>query len=228
MPCVRRARVAALAAAMSVTVGFAGTGCGAGGAPGDPAEPRLFAAVLTQQDMPPDYLPAENTKVFRGLRPTVPRCRELLALADLRGLHGVPHADAAYYQVAPGGEMVEHLLAVPPVRAHAYIAGVRETVRGCAGMTVRNGGSTIGLRRVRLPVGRTGAESYGVRYAGWIAGHRYRFHVDLFTAREAGRLLVIAHLALLPRVRPPELTARIVERAAARLRRPAPPSTPIG
>ncbi|HEY7488601.1 MAG TPA: hypothetical protein VH912_29435 [Streptosporangiaceae bacterium] len=64
--------------------------------------------------MPAGYLPADNARVFRGVRPTAPECGRLLALAD--------------------------------------------------------------------------------------------------------RLLTIAHLALLPHVRPPELTARIVARAAGRLR----------
>jgi hypothetical protein len=184
----------------------------------------LTAAVLSEQDMPTDYLPAENTAVFQGVTPQGRACRDLLALADVRGLRALPHADAAFYQVDPGGAMAEHLFQITPARAHEYIAAAREAGTRCRRIIVRTREYTMKLRQrpARLP--SFGDESYTVRYAGW-AGDRYRFHLDMLMARVADRLLVMAHLALLPAGEHRDLMTQLAERAVAKLgaaARPAP------
>jgi hypothetical protein len=84
----RIVRGAALVTVCSIT----NAGCGADRPPRDQSAARLTAAVLSQRDMPSDFLPADDQQVFSRVEPADPDCRRLLVLADLRGLRDVPNA----------------------------------------------------------------------------------------------------------------------------------------
>jgi hypothetical protein len=225
MPVVRRARLRLIVRRVVYATGSSalivvGAGCGAD-RPAD-ATPgrRLAAAVLSEDDMPAGYLPAENAAMFRGMRPAEPTCRRLFALADAPALGAGPRADTAFYQVDPGGMVAEHLLLAPAVPAHAFLLGVRRAAAGCDRVTMRTDSYVMRLRRAPLPVHGVGEESYTVRYAGW-AGVRHRFHLDIVTARLADRLLVLVNETLSAPRTARDVAVRIAERAAAKLGGPA-------
>jgi hypothetical protein len=198
-----------------------GAGCGADRAPRVAAEPGLTAAVLSEQDMPADYLPAESTAVFRGVRPAGRACGKLLALGDVRDPGAAPHAAAAFYQVDPGGAMVEHLLQIAPGRAHEYITAARRAAARCRRLTVRTKGHTMRLRQRPTGTRQVGEESYHVRYAGRVGG-RHRFHLDMLLARVADRLLIMANVALLPAGADRDLVSQLADRAIGKLERGRP------
>jgi hypothetical protein len=70
----RIVRGAALVTVCSIT----NAGCGADRPPRDQSAARLTAAVLSQRDMPSDFLPAEDQQVFSRVEPADPDCRRLL------------------------------------------------------------------------------------------------------------------------------------------------------
>jgi hypothetical protein len=221
MPVVRCAGLVALATALPAA-GLSMSGCGAGREIAADATPerRLAAAMLSEDDMPAGYLPAENTPMFQGVRSADPDCRMLLSLADRPSLGATPRADIAFYQVTPGGSVAEHLLGAPPIPAHEFLAGVRKAAAGCDRIMIRTGPYTMRLRRAPLAIGGVGEESYTVRYAGG-AGARHRLHLDIVMSRLAGRLLVLTSETLMPAGKARDVAIRIAERAVGKLRGPA-------
>jgi hypothetical protein len=224
MPVVRRAGLVALVIALPVATGaaaltVAGVGCGANRSTEATPARRLAAAALSPDELPAGYLPAENAAMFRGLRPADPDCRALFALAaaPAPALGAAPRVDTAFYQVDPGGWVAEHLLLAAPVPAHAFLLDLRRAATGCDRIVLRTAAYTLRLRRAPLPIRGIDEESYTVRYAGW-AGVRYRIHLDIVTARPAGRLLVLAAATLLSPRKTHDVAVRIAERAVDKLR----------
>jgi hypothetical protein len=218
MPVVRRAGFVALAIALPATH-LAATGCGAHRSAEATPTQRLAAAALSEAEVPAGYLPAENAEMFRGLRPADPDCRALFALAAAPAptLGAVPRVDTSFYQVDPGGWVAVHLLLAAPVPAHAFLLDLRRAAAGCDRIALRAEAYTMSLRRAPLPVRGIGEESYTVRYAGWVGG-RHRFHLDIVTARPAGRLLVLTAETLLSPRNTHDVAVRIAERAVGKLR----------
>jgi hypothetical protein len=222
-------------AAGAAVLAVAGAGCGAHRSTAATPAQRLAAAALSEDEVPAGYLPAENAAMFRGLRPADPDCRALLALAAAPpgALGAVPRVDTSYYQVDPGGWVAEHLLLAAPLRANAFLLGLRRAAAGCDRIvlpaeTTHRAHSTshptshsmshsMSLRRGPLPVHGIGEDGYTVRYSGW-AGVRHRVHLDIVTARPAGRLLVLTAATLLSPRKTHDLALRIAERAVGKLR----------
>lgn len=196
-------------------------------------EASLTAAVLSQRDMPPGFLPAEDQQVFWGVRPSDPDCAGLLALADLRGLRDMPQVHAAFYNTAPVATLVEHVVRLPAGQAARRVGDVRQAAAMCPAIRVGVGERRMDLVRTRMrrPFGVW--DAYAVRYRS--RPRERPVHFDVFVVRVRDYLLVVAHPAMADRPYPPgwgAATERIAARAARKLRAtllrgwdlPAPPS----
>ncbi len=167
--------------------------CGTGQSPGHRSAARLTAAVLSTQDLPSDFLPAEDQQVFGGLVPSDPDCRRLLDLADLRGLRGVPKTDSVFYRPNPGSTLAEHVVFLTPVKIGDYLRDARRASAACGLMTVHAGEARLRLHRRPLPA--PNSAGFGVRYVGR-AGGTYLAHYDIVMVPDGERLLVVAQPTL--------------------------------
>ncbi|MGI8335358.1 hypothetical protein ACRYCC_35875 [Actinomadura scrupuli] len=148
----RIVRGAALLAIGSVVM----TGCAADGPSRESQAAALAAAVLSLQDMPRGFLPAQDQRVFGGLSPRDPDCHRLLALADLDDLRDrsalgspvPPQAHAVFYRAEPGSTMAEHLITLSPDQARGRFEDVRRAAAGCPLIEL---GSVRGPRQGRPP-----------------------------------------------------------------------------
>lgn len=199
-------------AALVAGTALAVTGCGER-QPASPVTPeaRMTAAVLSQQDMPAGYLPAEDQPVFGGLRPGDPDCRQLLALAEARGLRDVPRAGAVFYRADPGASLAQHVVRLPPTGAARHIAESRQAARDCPKIKVEMGPQVMRLHRtaLRAPAAQ---DAFAVRYSG--AGGA---HFDIAMARVGDDLLVLAHPGVVSGGGD-RVTERVAARALRKLR----------
>jgi len=166
-------------------------GCGTDRPAGHQSAASLTAAVLSAQDLPSDFLPAEDQKVFGRLVPGDPDCRRLLDLADLRGLRDVPQVHSVFYRPDPGATLAEHVLALPPARVQSYLLDARRAAAGCPVMKISAGEARLRLRRKPLT-----APGFAVRYTG-PAGDRYLAQYDIVMVSAGARLLVMAQPTLI-------------------------------
>lgn len=106
----------------------------------------MAAAVLSGRDLPAGYLPAENQRVFEGLRPDDPDCARLLRLADvdqskdLDGADDAPQAHAVFYRSEPVSSLAQHVFHLPPGMAAQHIDQARAAAGKCPRMMVTAGG----------------------------------------------------------------------------------------
>jgi hypothetical protein len=185
----RIVRGAALAAGCAV-VAIGTAGCGAGRPAGDSSTARLTAAVLSTQDLPSDYLPAEDQQVFRGVGAADPNCRRLLDLADLRGLRDVPDTHTFFYRIDPGSTLAEHVVTLGPERVQAYLRQARKAADGCKTITVSGDQDDVRLHRHHLPA--LPRQAFGVHYGG-AADDQHSINFDMVMAPvDAGRLMIVA------------------------------------
>ncbi|MDX6428365.1 MAG: hypothetical protein QOE54_731 [Streptosporangiaceae bacterium] len=193
----RIVRGAALVGACTITM----AGCGGDRPPEESPAARLTAAVLSVQDMPPDFLPAQDQRVFGRLKPADRDCRRLLRLADLRGLRDVPippQAHAVFYRTSPGSTLAEHLLALGPGGAQRHIEEARQAAAGCPQMRIGRGDGKVRLHRTPLAVPGFEDNAYGLRYTRRLSP-RYSIHFDMVMAQQGARLLVVEQPALIDR-----------------------------
>ncbi|MBO2446550.1 hypothetical protein J4573_05575 [Actinomadura barringtoniae] len=137
---VRGTLLATAATTLSVVV----AGCGQEGPPPAAVKPAasMAAAVLSDRDLPAGYAPAENQRVFQGLRPADPDCARLLELADadeskdLDGAGDAPQAHAVFYRAQPVSSLAQHVFHLPPGMAAQRIAQARTAAAKCPRMMV--------------------------------------------------------------------------------------------
>jgi predicted small lipoprotein YifL len=142
---VRGTLLATAAATLSVVV----AGCGQEGPPPAAVKPEasMAAAVLSGRDLPAGFLPAENQRVFEGLRPDDPDCARLLRLADvdeskdLGGGGDAPQAHAVFYRAQPVSSLAQHVFHLPPGLAAQHIEQARAAASKCPKMLVGAGGA---------------------------------------------------------------------------------------
>lgn len=211
MACSLGRRVVAVAAVSAVSVSAA-SGCGARQRAAVPAvaAPRAPAALMTaaslrREDVPKEFLPADDQEVFRGVRPSDPGCARLLRLVD--GASGrsssmdedVPQSHVAYYRADPTTSLVEHVLRLPSGQAARRVEAARHAVADCPVMDFGRFGDTgwdghgfdhAGMRRSRLSHPAALEDAVAVRYGHPDGGRRYG--LDAIVARDDDDLLVLA------------------------------------
>lgn len=176
----------------------------------------LTAAVLSQQDMPRGFLPAEAQEAFQGVVPRDPDCRRLLALADGHGLRDVPKASAAFYRVAPGATVSQQVLHLGEARAQEMIIEARRSIGLCPVVKATVGGTRMLLRREQMSVpGLDPGETVAVRYRQK-ASANYVISYEIVMSRQGEDLLVVGHPGLTHR-RVPSVAVEAAKRAAAKL-----------
>lgn len=186
----RIVRGAALAAGCAA-VGVGTAGCGVERPAGQSSTARLTAAVLSTQDLPSDYLPAEDHQVFRGVVSADPHCRRLLDLADLRGLRDVPDSHSTFYRTEPGSTLAEHVVTLGQARVQSYLRDTREAAQGCGKIAVSES-DEVRLYRHILPMPGQG---FGVRYSG-TADTRYSISFEVVMAPHGDRLMIVEQATL--------------------------------
>jgi hypothetical protein len=185
----------------------------AAGPTGSRSSARLTAAVLSTQDLPTDFLPADDQEVFRGVGPGDPSCRRLLDLVDLRGLRDVPESHSVFYRINPGSTLAEHVVGLGASGSRDYLGDVRKAAASCPVMRIPS--SRLRLHRRRLPAPEG---ALGLRYTGWTDdNHVVTF--DMVIAPVGDRLMVMAQPSLADQRRRPSVlaTGRLAATAVRKL-----------
>jgi len=192
-------------------------GCGKDEAP-DGAEfpPGPAAAVLSPQDVPAGYLPAQVQPAFRGVVPRDPHCRRLLELADGNGLRDVPMRGTAFYRVSPGATLTQHVFSAGAVRAEKTLTAARRAAARCTVLRARVGGAELDLPQTPLRVPELPEkDTLAVRFAER-AGTGHELSYELVMYRSGGSFLVLAQPGVVAEGEP-SATAAAARLAAARL-----------
>lgn len=207
---VRGAVLAAAAAALAA-------GCGRDAAPkGADFPARLTAAVLTSQDVPGDYLPAQPQSAFRGVVAHDQPCRRLLALADGHGLRDVPSRGTAFYRLDPGSTLTQQVFDAGSVRAGRTLDAARRDAAGCTALRAKVGGAEMNLPQSPLETpGLAPADTLAVRFSA-PAGPGRTLSYELIVHRNGDALLIVAQPGVVS-PKAPSAAADAAARAAARL-----------
>ncbi|MCW2942024.1 MAG: hypothetical protein JWN00_5009 [Actinomycetia bacterium] len=176
-------------AALVVGGSLAITGCGVDRTPRQQSTVGLTAAVLSQKDLPADFLPAEDQEVFGRVEPRDPDCRWLLALADLRGLRDVPQTHSVFYRAAPGATLAEHVVALTPAQAAAQIQSFKQAAAGCPAIQVGHHARRLRLHRTAMNLAGLGKDSFGVRYRQYAGSRQLTY--DIVMVQDNDWLLVL-------------------------------------
>ncbi|GAA3235079.1 hypothetical protein [Actinocorallia longicatena] len=178
----------------------------------------LTAAVLSQQDMPEGFLPAQAQAAFRGVVPRDPSCRRLLALADGYGLRDVPKVTAAFYQTAPGATISQQIVHMGSVRAREFVRSARTVGARCPVLRAEIGGTAMALHRADIaPRGWPDTDTYAVRFTQ-PASRNYLISYEIVMARSRDDLIILAAPGI-TRKRAPSVTVRAARAAAVKLAR---------
>lgn len=209
----RIVRGAVFAAALAA----AAAGCGKDAERNEAAFPSaLAAALLSPQDVPEGYLPAEAQPAFRGVAAHDQPCRRLLALADGHGLRDAPRKGTAFYRLDPGATLTQHVYDAGPARAERTLAAARAEAAGCTVLRAEVGGAELNLPRVPLEApGLPPADTLAVRFAAQ-ADQGRELAYELVMYRSGGALLVVAQPGLVAQGAP-SAAAAAAGRAAARM-----------
>ncbi|GAA2576132.1 hypothetical protein SMC26_12550 [Actinomadura fulvescens] len=204
-----------------LTTGLAGAaGCGAKASSSTPSAAGLSAAVLSGSEVPAGFLPAENQRVFEGMRPVDRDCARLLALADVetpRDIPGVedenvPQASAAFYRPGPAASLVEHVFRLPPGRAARHVAETRRAALRCPRIEIRLTQGDLRLPRVNSRKVRALRDALALRYA------RERAGLDVVMAAVGNDLLVVAGAGTYGGRVGPRVTEQVAIKALRKLR----------
>ncbi|GAB3674712.1 hypothetical protein GCM10027589_44740 [Actinocorallia lasiicapitis] len=177
----------------------------------------LTAAVLTQQDVPRGFLPAQAQPVFRGVVPRDPACRRLLALADGYGLRDVPKAATAFYQMAPGTTLSQQIWHVGGVNAATFVREAKVAAASCPTMHATVSGTDLVLNRDPLATDGLPPGSYAVRYRQAATADRLISYEMVF-ARTGDELVLLAAPGVANRRAPVTILAA-ARKATAKLSR---------
>lgn len=187
----RIVRGAALAGG-SAAAALCTAACGADRPAGDSSAARLTAAILSKQDLPSDYLPAEDQQVFRGVGPADPSCRRLLDLADLRGLRDVPVGHAFFFRLKPAATLAEHLVVLGQADVRGYLEQARKAAQRCHTMLMPEADE---LRLRRQWITSLPPHALGVRYSA-PADARHSIYFDLVMVPIGDRLMIVVQPGL--------------------------------
>ncbi len=192
-------------------------GCGREAAPeGADFPARLTAAVLTSQDVPGDYLPAQAQPAFRGVVAHDAPCRRLLDLADGHGLRDVPSRGTAFYRLDPASTRIQQVFAAGSGRAGRTLDAARREASRCTALRAKVGGVEMNLAQSPLAVpGLPPADTLALRFAA-PAGQGRELSYELVMHRNGDALLTVAQPGIVS-PKAPSAAADAAARAAARL-----------
>jgi hypothetical protein len=205
-------------AVLAAVLAAAAAGCGEKGTRSNEAAfpSALAAALLSPQDVPEGYLPAEAQPAFQGVAAHDPPCRRLLALADGHGLRDAPRRGTAFYRLDPGATLTQHVYDAGTARAERTLAAARAEAAACTVLRAKVGGAELNLPRAPLEApGLPPADTVAVRFAAQTDRGR-ELAYELVMHRSGGALLVVAQPGLAARGAP-SAAAAAAGRAAARL-----------
>lgn len=205
-------------AVLALGAGVAVSGCGSQQAAPvkEWSTASLTAAVLSPQDMPRGFLPAEAQEAFRGVAPRDADCRRLLAVADGHGLRDVPGVSTAFYQVAPGATISQKLVHTGAARGQQVLQYAKRLTGLCPVIEAEVGGTRMQLRREQLaPKGLSPKQSVAVRYRQK-ASANYEISYEMVFARVGDDLLLLANPGIVHR-KAPSVTAAAARKATFKL-----------